>query len=224
MNIRHPSILKDLLIPAVAWICLNGAWGAIAHGATTEIKDPVTIKGQVSDIRQTTSASGYSFQVDFRNISYDGKVERMLIEEKDDGKVTIWLSLRNTVLTVQQTDISGGRRSATCGPIRMVLGKKNELWLAMDVERKVEDGQHKHVLIRTRFGLPQNNLSVGTPSWVRTSGLGMTESRVVNGLTSGIAESTKNIEAKLIQEAPKIFAQLKAHLPLTAALKQISAQ
>lgn len=196
----------------------------MAHGATTEITEPITIKGQVSDMRQTTSASGYSFQVDFRNISYDGKVERMLVERKEDGKATIWLSLRNTVLTVQQTDISGGRKSAQCGPIRLVLGQRNELWLAMDVQQRIQDGQNKLVLTGTRFGLPQNNLSVGAPSWVRTSGLGMTESRVVSGLTSGIAESTKNIEAKLIQEAPKIFAQLKAHIPLKAALMQISAK
>jgi hypothetical protein len=176
---------------------------------TTDLGATFEISGKVANVQQVTNSSGYSFNVTFSGITYKGNVQRTLLERTDDRHVTIWLALRDTVLTIQSTDIAGGRRGASCGPLELVMGSQRELWLAFDLEQK-DEGQSE--LVSTRFGLPSDNWAVGTPSWVQTWGLGMSEGRVVSGLRSGLMENPRGIEQQLIATAPEIFTQVEAAL------------
>ena len=177
---------------------------------TTDLGAAFEISGKVANVQQVTNSSGYSFNITFSGITYKGKVQRTLLEQVDDQHATIWLALRDTVLTIQSTDIAGGRRGASCGPLDLVLGSQRELWLAFDLEQK--DGASELSLAGTRFGLPSDNWAVGTPSWVQTRGFGMSEGRVVSGLRSGLLENPRGIEQQLIATSPEIFAQVEVAL------------
>jgi hypothetical protein len=198
---------KQLLVLATA--LLAGMMASLALAETKDLDAKFTLSGQVRDMWQHTSSGAFTFRVDFRDIRYSGNVQRTLLEHKEPGQVTVWLALRDTTLTIDRTDICGSRHNAQCGPMQVVLGNRRDLWLAFDVEYKLENEQATLTVLKTRFGLPADNWYVGSPSWVSTSGLGMTQGKVIDGLRSGLISSPETIVAELIKVAPEIFAQIE---------------
>lgn len=192
-------------------VALGGAAGAV-RAATTDLDASFDVSGSVADIFHNTSAAGFQFQVRFHDIKYAGRVDRTLVERTDAEHVTVWLSLQNVKLTIQQTDISGSRHSANCGPLDINLATREEVWLAIDLERRVVDGKQDLAIVNRRFRLTSGNWSVGAPSWVRSSGFGMSESRVVSSLQSGLQNSPETIEEQLKDQAPYLLAQVETRV------------
>ena len=216
--------ISQLAPKLVVCLVLLASWHIDRAAAeTTDLKTTTfKISGKVPDMQQSTSSSGYTFRIDFREIRYNGQVRRMLIEPKEAGRMTIWVALRDAVLTIDSTEISGGRLGANCGPLQLVLGNRREVWLALDVERKSENDEDKFVLKGSRFGLTHDNWSVGKPAWVQTRGLGMTQTKVVNGLQGGLASNMKGVEQQLIKAAPQIYAQVETQLAQHPTAQQVS--
>jgi hypothetical protein len=212
----HVRCLAVLLVLFTSW------QASPAAAETTDLKASFKIAGKVPDMQQSTSSSGYTFRIDFREIRYNGQVQRTLLEPKESGRMTIWVALRGAVLTIHSTEISGGRLGASCGPLQLVLGNRRELWVALDVERKIVDNVEKLVLTGSRFGLTPDNWSVGKPEWVRTRGFGMSQSKVVNGLQGGLANNMKGVQQQLVKAAPQIYAQVENELAQNDVVQQVS--
>ncbi len=188
---------------------LAGLMASMALAETKDLDATFKVTGEVRDMWQYTNSNGFSFRVDFRDIRYQGEVQRTLLEHKEPGQLTVWLALRDTTLTIDRTDINGPRHSAQCGPLQLIMGNRRDLWLAFDCEYQVENNQATLTVQNTRFGLPPDNWSIGSPSWVSTSGFGMTQGRVIDGLRSGLFSNSDTIVAELINVAPEIFAQVE---------------
>jgi hypothetical protein len=167
------------------------------------------IQGKVPDMQQQIESSGFAFQVALRDIQYSGTIRRTVIEPTAADRMTVWVAIQDAILTIHRTDIDGRRHSAQCGPLELVLGSRRDLWIAFEVERITEAGAQTLKLLRTRFRLPRDNWSVGSPSWVKTSGFGMTQGKVVSGLRGGLAKRTGSVEKQLIGAAPEIFSQVQ---------------
>jgi len=172
---------------------------------TLDLGTTFQIQGKVPDMQQQIESSGFTFKVQLRDIKYSGKIKRTLVEPTSADRMTVWVSLKDAVLTIRHTDINGKRHSAECGPLKLTLGNRRDLWIAFDVERSDDKLQ----LLKTRFELPRDNWSVGSPSWVTTQGFGMTESKVVSGLRGGLSKRGESVEKQLIRVAPDIFAQVQ---------------
>lgn len=183
---------------------------AIATRACGELRDLGTrfvVSGKIADMQRVERRSGQTLRVTMRGLSCRGRVDRTLVEQKADGRITFWLALSELKLTIQRTDIVGQTASARCGPMTILLGNRRSLWLALDVEQRAEGRQSGFKLLSTRFRLPADNWSIGTPLWVRTSGFGMNRQNVVAGLRKGLANNRSRIEQRLIQFAPTMLAQ-----------------
>lgn len=245
-----------LLITAVA---LALAPTSRCRAALKRIGSEVEISGRIADIRHTTESSGYSFRARLSGIHYSGRVDRTLLERKNATELTVWLALRDVVLIIDRTTISGRPGGATCGPMQIQMGHRRDLWVAFDFQTAEEyetagfetSGDEKQPfdrapadaksaqertlafsetpslkLIDTRFGLPADNWSVGDPAWVRTSGFGVTRSKVIRGLRSGLTKNRERIESRLIEVAPKmlVVAARKAHGSRPVGLKDTPAE
>jgi len=176
---------------------------------TIELGTSFQIQGTVPDMQQQIESSGYTFRVALRDINYSGKICRTLVEPTAVDRMTVWVAMQDAELTIHRTNIDGRRHSAQCGPLTVVLGNRRELWIGFEVERNKEGNVEPLKLLRTRFRLPRDNWSVGSPSWVKTSGIGMTEGKVVSGLRKGLSNRVQSVESQLIGVAPEIFSQVQ---------------
>jgi hypothetical protein len=167
-----------------------------------------TLSGQLRDMAQVSNRSGYTFQVAMRGVHYDGQLERTVVETTGEKKYTIWMALRGFRVTIDRTDIAGQPGRAACGPMDIVLGSQRELWIAFDMHSELNEvGEVQLVLEQTRFQLPPDNWALGNPQWVQTSGFGMTQANVVNGIHRGLSENRERIVQHVINAGPTIFTQ-----------------
>lgn len=221
VSIRQRPRAARLLLVLVIGVLTAGT----ALAETRDLKATFTISGSVQDIHQTTSTSGFTFQVRLKNIDYKGQVVKTLMERTDAGKLTVWLALRDVVLTINRTEITGRRHRAGCGPLEIELANRRELWLAFDVaEQESAKGDRQLQLLKTRFGLTPDNWSVGSPDWVRTSGLGMTQSKVVSGLRRGLEVNPDGITERLIGEGPFLFDKVEDRVQQALTTKFVAAR
>ena len=199
----HQRIVSLAPLLLLSFFCIE-----TAHAQAVNIRAAFDISGRTQDVTHFTQNSGHVFRVDMQGLHYYGQINRTLLERKDDGRMTIWLALRNLKLTISRTLVSGKPGGATCGPLQIVMGHQRDLWIALDVKQESQDGQPRLVLQNTRFGLPRDNWYVGRPSSVRTRGFGVSRKKVVAGLQTGLTSNRKQVEKQVIALAPSMLAQL----------------
>lgn len=154
------------------------------------------IAGRVVDMTAYTNSSGYRFLVALRGLRYQGQAERTLLESKEDGSLTVWMSFRNIHLTIGQISLSGEPGSATCGPLLLDIGHRREIWVALDFDHHA-DAPRSLTLAGSRCRIENDNWAIGSPAWVRTSGWFMSDNKVVSGIRSGLAGRRNRIEQEL---------------------------
>jgi poly(3-hydroxybutyrate) depolymerase len=209
---QESPFIPALEVPNAVFVRLgNDALAAIAD-SIPEVVPSDALAGTVADAQQTTHSEGMSFNVRLRGISYRGRLTRAIIEARSSDRVTVLLTMRNVTIVVNRTYISGEGRSATCGPLKIVLGHRRDLPISFEVEPVVADRRLRLKLHSTRFRLPRDNWSVGSPEWVSASGLGMTEDRVAQGLQSGLYADPGRFEREIIAAVPRMLEQLEARL------------
>jgi len=181
------------------------------YGVTTalvaaQLNQAFPIQGSVRDMTQSTSASGVSLNVHFQQIQYSGNVSGATIEKSGDH-YQVEATLKDVVLRIGRTSIKGGFRiAADAGPMSIRLGTKHDL----RVRYKVAIEQNQVRILGTSLNLDRDNWEIGRPSSVKTSGFGVTEQRVVNGLQQGLRENRARIERILIEESGRILAPMRS--------------
>lgn len=202
---------RTLVVSSCLAVCLAGA-GQSASAESLEFGSTGAVAGRVADMKQQSQTMGQTFQIGFNGISYDGAVDRAVIEDAAGESLTVKLALRNISLTINNIRIDGKRRGAQCGPMLLTLGTEREIWITFQVKRTLEDGKTRLIVQDADFELPSDNWRIGSPSWVKSWGFGMTESRVVSGLRSGLASNREAIEWQLGEESAAMFGQVEERL------------
>ena len=170
------------------------------------------LTGGIGDILEGTMTSGYYFNVRFSQISYTGTVERAIVKAYRKDRLNVQLGLRNVVLHIGSTYVSGEGRSATAGPIDVVIGANRPVWLSLALQPYVDQRKLRLNLVATRFDIQNDNWYVSGPAGVSTSGLGMTSERVSSGLVSGIYGKKSRIEYEVRAVVPKLLERLEQNL------------
>lgn len=172
------------------------------------------LSGGIGNIYDTTQASGYTFNVTFSGISYGGRLHRADLTTTDQGRLRLQLGMQDLQLRIGGASVRGSGKSATTGPISIVIGHRRPVWLSMQVDPYVDRGRLRLRLRSVGFQIPNDNWSVSPPAGVRTSGLGMTESRVSSGLVSGLYGKKGRIENEVRAVAPAILRRIESQLDL----------
>ena len=200
-----------LVVSSCLAVCL-ASWGRPVSAESIEFGSAGAIAGRVPNMKHQTRTMGQTFHIGFNGISYAGAVDRAVIENATPQCLTVKMALRSISLTINDIRIDGQRRGAQCGPMRLTLGTQRELWITFTVKRTLEDGETRLTVEEANFELPSDNWRIGSPSWVRPWGFGMTESRVVSGLRSGLASNRSAIEWQLGEESASMFSQVEERL------------
>jgi len=215
LTIKPLPFVPALNLPGAVGVRLgNDALNAMSYAAPQLIPANM-LTGRLNDMFDSTSVQGRSFSVRFSGISYYGQVERVQIKAFADERVNVQLGLRNITLTVGGTSISGARQSAYAGPINIGIGHNRTVWLSLDVTPYIENRQLRLRLVNSSFSIPSDSYYVTQPAGVSVQGLGMTQERVVSGLTSGLYGARGRIENEVRAIVPNIVRQLEQQLTLT---------
>ena len=175
---------------------------------------PDLLSGRIGDIYETTVTSGRSFGVTFSAIRYSGQLHRASLTTTKDGHLSLQLGLKNLRLRIGATYVRGSGRSATTGPMSIVIGNRRPVWLSLQVDPFVEKGKVRLKLRSVNFKISNDNWSVSAPASVSTRGFGMTRSRVRNGLVSGVHGSKSRIESEVRGVVPTLLKRIEAELDL----------
>lgn len=215
LTIEPLPFVPALDLPGAVGVRLgNDALNAMSYAAPQLIPANM-LSGRLNDMFDSTSVQGRSFSVRFSGISYYGQLERVQIKAYADERVNVQLGLRNITLTVGGTSISGARQSAYAGPINIGIGHNRTVWLSIDVTPYIENRQLRLRLVGSNFSIPSDSYYVTQPAGVSVQGLGMTQERVVSGLTSGLYGARGRIENEVRAIVPNIVRQLEQQLTLT---------
>jgi predicted esterase len=204
--------IPAVTIPNALYLRLgNEAIRALAHSAP-QLIPPNALTGRINDIYSSTETSGYTFSVQFAQITYSGQVERVSAKAYTKDRLNIQLGLRNVTLTIGSTYVQGAGRSAVAGPISVVIGNRYPVWLSFDVTPYVSDGKLRLQLVATRFQIPSDDWYVSPPYGVSVSGLGMTQEKVASGLVEGIYGQKSRIEQEAAAIVPSLLPQFEERL------------
>nr|AUN35810.1 hypothetical protein [uncultured bacterium] len=205
---------NDPFVPAVD--ILNAVCIRMGNDMLKTLADAVprtipadVLTGRIADIYDSTVTQGYSFNVQFTQITYAGTVERAVIRAYRKDRLNLQLGLRNVTLNIGRTYISGESHSATAGPINIVMGNRRPLWLSLALEPYIENRKLRVRHVGTWFEIPNDNWYVTGPAGVSTSGFGMTRADVSNGLVSGIYGKKSRIEREITAVVPKLIARIE---------------
>lgn len=189
----------------------NDALRALAD-SIPRIVSADALSGRVRDIYDTTSAEGRNFRVQFSSINYSGQLVRARLKAHQKNRLNIQLAMSNVSLVIGRTNVTGKRRSAVAGPIRVSLGHRRPLWLSIDVTPYVSGRRIRLRHVGTWFEIPQDNFSVSPPQGVSVDGWGMTSERVSTALVRGIYGKRARLENEMKSVATTIVTQIERYL------------
>lgn len=184
----------------------------VGQAGVKDLNNSFPMSGSVDDVRHAFSSSGYQFDVRFTQVKYAGQVEQTLLQQEETEPDKVWFGMRDMDLTIGQTSITGRRHSARAGPFKIQLGQSDVVWMSVEVDQSEEgEGANppKLILGTVEFRLPPGDWAVKSPSWVQTRGFGMTESKVVDGLRSGLQRNPRSIEEQFMNQVPDLFAKVE---------------
>ncbi|MBS0264556.1 MAG: hypothetical protein JSS02_21660 [Planctomycetes bacterium] len=199
----------------------NEALSAVAD-AVPKIVPPSMLSGRLQDISDYTESQGYGFQVYMSGISWNAQLSRAVIKAYRKDRLNVQLALSNAQVTIGSTSLSGERHSAQAGPIGIVIGHQQPVWLSIDVTPTVVNRKLRFKYLGSRFQIPDNNWYVTAPAGVSTRGFGMTEDKVSNGLVSGLYGKKGMLEQKVEGIVPTLIAELEKKVDQALATKTVA--
>jgi predicted esterase len=214
LTLKTPELpfIPALHIPNAVSLRLGNEMLQTLSDAVPQIVPRDALTGSLADIYDSTSAAGHSFSVQFSGITYSAQLTRAALQAYAPGRLNVQLAVANAQLSIGSTYVAGGRKSAVAGPISIMFGFREPIWLGFDVQPSIENGKIRLKLLDTRFSIPADNWSVSPPAGVSTQGLFMTQQRVTEGLMSGLNSSRGRVEQEVRGIVPSLIKQLEGEL------------
>jgi hypothetical protein len=216
---QEPPFVPALEVPDAVYIRLGNEMLAALADSIPALTPADALKGAMQDVQTTSSSSGTMVNVHFSGIYYNGQVSRVTMEAIGEDRLNVVVALRNVNLVFSNTYLSGSGFSASCGPIRIVLGHREDLPLAFQLRPVIENGKIRFKLLATQFRLDPNNWTVGSPAWVNISGglltgLFVSEGQISQGLRDGIYRDSSRIEREVAGTVPRMLSRLEDRFSL----------
>jgi predicted esterase len=175
------------------------------------------LKGRINDIVDQTVVEGRNFNVRFGNVSYGARIDRVRIKAYKKDRLNVQVGISDVRLHIGGASITGRSHSATTGGMDIVIGHRYPVFISFDVTPYVAKNKIRMKLVASRFDIPNDNWYVTRPNGIRARGLGMTSSKVSDGLVNGLYGNKRRIEQEVRNVIPDLVKELENKLSLEAA-------
>lgn len=179
------------------------------------------LKGSLADIYDGTVVEGRQFQITFGSISYSADVWRVRLKAYRKDHLNVQIGVQNAILRIGGTSVVGRDHSASTGPIDIVIGHREPVWLSFDVTPYIKDRKLRLRQRGTRFDIPYDNWYVTAPAGVSVRGFGMTRDKVSRGLVEGLYGNKARIEQEVRGLIPSLVTAMEEKLQLDQANSMI---
>jgi predicted esterase len=179
------------------------------------------LRGSLADIYDGTVVEGRQFQITFGSISYSADLWRVRLNAYRKDRLNIQIGVQNAILRIGGTSVQGRSHSASTGPIDIVIGHREPVWLSFDVTPYIKDRQLRLRQVGTRFDIPYDNWYVTSPAGVSVRGFGMTRDKVSQGLVEGLYGNKARIEQEVRGLVPDLVTAMEEKLQLDQANSMI---
>lgn len=214
-DIEMPFVPSVEVPQAVYFHLDNDSLEALAYAMPGMIPDDA-LAGWVADKTQTTVAAGLRFNVELSGINYRGEVERVRVTTRKDGWINVQVGLRNMLMEIGTTHVSGMMTSTTAGAMQIVIGHTKPVWLTLDVRPYVEDRRMRLEAGPVQFEIPADNFYVTSPSFISSRGMPFLRRRVAatvsDKLVSGAYSKKSEIEAQVLSSVPALLEKMHARM------------
>ena len=175
------------------------------------------LQGALDDIYDSTVVEGLPFNITFGRVSYSADLWRVRFKAYRKDRLNVQVGVQNAVLRIGGTSVVGRDHSASAGPMDIVIGHREPVWLSFDVTPYIKDRRLKLRLVATRFDIPHDNWYVTYPAGVSVRGFGMTRDKVSNGLVEGLYGNKARIEQEVTSLVPSLVTAMEEKLQLDQA-------
>ena len=175
------------------------------------------LSGSLADIYDQTVVDGRQFQITFGSISYSANLWRVRLNAYRKDRLNVQVGVQNAVLRIGGTSVQGSSHSASTGPIDIVIGHREPVWLSFDVTPYIKDRKLRLRQVGTRFDIPYDNWYVTAPAGVSVRGFGMTRDKVSQGLVEGLYGNKARIEQEVRGLVPSLVTAMEEKLQLDQA-------
>jgi predicted esterase len=180
------------------------------------------MRGSLPDINDGTVVEGRQFNITFGRISYSADLFRVRLHAYQKDRLNVQIGVRQAVLRIGGTSVVGRDHSASTGPIDIVIGHREPVWLSFDVTPYIENRKLKLKQQGTRFDIPYDNWYVTAPADVNVRGFGMTRDKVSQGLVEGLYGNKARIEQQVRSLVPQLVTAMEERLQLDQANSMVS--
>lgn len=175
------------------------------------------LQGGIGDIYDSTVVEGRQFSIAFGSIAYAAQVSRVRLKAYKQDRLNVSVGIKDAVLRIGGTSVTGRDHSAQAGPIDIVIGHREPVWLSVDVTPYFQGSKLRLKVAAARFEIPYDNWYVTAPAGVSVRGFGMTREAVSSGLVNGLYGSKGRIEGEVLAIVPKLVEELESKLSMTEA-------
>ncbi len=175
------------------------------------------LQGSIGDLYDSTVVEGRQFSIAFGGIGYSASVSRVRLKAYKQDRLNISIGIKDALLRIGGTSVTGRDHSAQAGPIDIVIGYREPVWLSVDVSPTFENSKLKLKVAAARFDIPNDNWYVTAPAGVSVRGFGMTREAVSNGLVNGLYGNKARIEGEVLAVVPKLVAEFESKLSMAEA-------
>jgi predicted esterase len=179
------------------------------------------LRGSLANIYDTTVVDGRQFNITFGSISYSADLWRVRLNAYKKDRLNVQVGVQNAILRIGGTSVRGRSHSASAGPIDIVIGHREPVWLSFDVTPYIKDRKLRLRQVGTRFDIPYNNWYVTAPAGVSVRGFGMTRDKVSRGLVEGLYGNKARIEQEVRGLVPDLVTAIEEKLQLDQANSMI---
>jgi predicted esterase len=179
------------------------------------------LRGSLADIYDGTVVDGRQFSITFGSISYSANLWRVRLNAYRKDRLNVQIGVQNAILRIGGTSVQGRSHSASTGPIDIVIGHREPVWLSFDVTPYIKNRKLRLRQVGTRFDIPYDNWYVTAPAGVSVQGFGMTRDKVSNGLVEGLYGNKARIEREVRSLVPDLVTAMEEKLQLDQANSMI---
>ena len=168
------------------------------------------IQGTLAAVEDRVEFDGRTFEVKFDDLSYQGRLHRAIVRGRGQGRMQLSFAVRDFKVDLGRIEVSDSRDGVVVGPVPIVIGHREPVWLDFDVEPVPSPaGGLKLRLLRVDFAIPNHNWFVKSPKQIKIRGDLFTDEIVKTAIVGGVYVRRETIEAQIVSAAPSILAEVE---------------
>ena len=207
-----PFVPAAAVTQAVTLRIGNDALRMLAAGIPESVK-PEQLQGALSDVEQSFTIDGETYQLTLSKLTYAGKIESAELSTQAGSKMLADVGVKLELQIGRATLKTRGFEAQT-GSFRIVMGHRRPVQFNVLLTLKVRDQKLSITLNETRFLIPDDNWYVEMPQEITLSGNKFTRHEIETGIVGGLYTRKKDVEAQILSVIPLLVERVEQRLDL----------